>query len=134
MTKQTVAILSVISGNVKFASDRYLQEQNLYRYENGVRCYKFFHFIKFSGPATPYCWFNEKIFFIDLDSETKDYWSAAKLLKHHDSQIRNFLSKCVTHVIRLEEPNSSRKPTNLRVIKMRHTRASRLINLFFGKI
>ena len=42
MTKQTVAILSVISGNVKFASDRYLQEQNLYRYENGVSVTSFF--------------------------------------------------------------------------------------------
>ena len=45
ITKQTVAILSLISGNVKFARDRYLQVQNLYRYENGVSVTCFFHFI-----------------------------------------------------------------------------------------
>ena len=42
ITKQTVAILSLISGNVKFTSHRYFQEQNLYRYENGVSVTSFF--------------------------------------------------------------------------------------------
>ena len=79
------------------------------------------------APCQDKCWFQEKLFFINIKNDNcLDYKDTMRILKLHYARVASFLSKDVTHVIRIEKPVINNKNG---VSKQRYGRAEKIVQL-----
>lgn len=70
------------------------------------------------------CWFKTKLFYVDISEDEMNYQHVTDMIKLHHAKIAMFMSKDVTHVIRIQRPPVN----NLAIVnKMRYTRAGQML-------
>ena len=70
------------------------------------------------------CWFKRKLFYVDISEDEMNYQHVTDMIKLHHAKIAMFMSKDVTHVIRIQRPPVN----NLAIVnKMRYTRAGQML-------
>lgn len=58
------------------------------------------HLLQISAKRDQKCWFQDKVFLIDIDSGNINYKLTIDTLSQHGARIDLFLSKDVTHIVR----------------------------------